>query len=183
MDKALIANIIVIILELAGFNVSRSRGLMMLVFYTQLSNIVTLISSVCYLINSGSAFTITMRYLSTVMLVMTVLVTLFVLVPSGAGFTRMMLSGNGLFHHTLCPAVSITSYMLWERHSSMWMIPVAVTLVYGIVLLYLNHAETVDGPYPFFRVHQQSVRTTVIWMTVLLILIAAFSLGVAFIAK
>ena len=95
----------------------------------------------------------------------------------------MMLSGNGLFHHTLCPAVSITSYMLWERHSSMWMIPVAVTLVYGIVLLYLNHTEIVEGPYPFFRVHQQSVRATVIWMTVLTILIAAFSLGVAYIAK
>ena len=183
MDKALIANIIVIILELAGFNVSRSRGLMMLIFYTQLSNLVTMISSVCYIISSDAAFTVTMRYLSTVMLVMTVLITLFVLVPSGAGFSRMMLSGNGLFHHTLCPAVSITSYMLWERHSSMWMIPVAVTLVYGIVLLYLNHAEIVEGPYPFFKVHQQSVRATVIWMTVLTILIAAFSLGVAYIAK
>jgi len=183
MDKALIANIIVIILELAGFKASRSRGLMMLIFYTQLSNIVTLISSVCYIISSDAAFTVTMRYLSTVMLVMTVLITLFVLVPSGAGFSRMMLSGNGLFFHTLCPAVSITSYMLWERHSSMWMIPVAVTLVYGIVLLYLNHAGIVEGPYPFFRIHEQSARTTVIWMTVLTVLIAAFSLGVAYIAK
>ena len=183
MDKALIANMIVIILELAGFNISRSRGLMMLAFYTQLSNLVTLVSSVCYIINSGAAFTAAMRYLSTVMLIMTVLVTLFVLIPSGAGFRRMMLSGNGLFHHTLCPAVSVTSYILWETHSSMWVIPVIVTLVYGIAMLYLNHKEVVDGPYPFLRVHEQSVKATVIWMVVLILLIAAISLAVAFIAK
>ena len=89
MDKALIANIIVIILELAGFSTSRSRGLMMLVFYTQLSNLVTLVSSVCYLISRGSAFTASMRYLSTVMLTMTVLVTLFVLIPAGVGFAEV----------------------------------------------------------------------------------------------
>lgn len=183
MDKALIANIIVIILELAGFSISRSRGLMMLAFYTQLSNLVTLVSSVCYIISREGAFTAAMRYLSTVMLIMTVLVTLFVLIPAGAGFTRMMLSGNGLFHHTLCPAVSITSYMLWEAHSSMWVVPVIVTLVYGIAMLYLNHKEVVDGPYPFFRVHNQSVRATVLWMAVLILLIAVISLAVAFIAK
>ena len=183
MDKALIANIIVIILELAGFNISRSRGLMMLVFYTQLSNLVTLVSSVCYLISSDSAFTASMRYLSTVMLTMTVLVTLFVLIPSGAGFARMMLTGNGLFHHTLCPAVSITSYMLWEQHSSAWAVPVIVTFIYGVVMLYLNHAEIVDGPYPFLRIRQQSVKATVIWMTVLIVLVTGLSLGIAYAAK
>lgn len=183
MDKALIANIIVIILELAGFNISRSRGLMMLAFYTQLSNLVTLASSVCYIINSGAAFTAAMRYLSTVMLVMTVLVTLFVLIPSGAGFKRMMLSGNGLFHHTLCPAVSVTSYMLWEQHSSVWAVPVIVTLVYGIAMLYLNHKEIVDGPYPFLRIRQQSVKATVIWMIVLMVLVTGLSLCISYAAK
>ena len=156
---------------------------MMLVFYTQLSNLVTMVSSVCYLINSDAAFTLAMRYLSTVMLAMTVLVTLFVLVPAGAGFVNMMLSGNGLFHHTLCPAISITSYMLWEQHSSLWIIPVIVTFVYGIAMLYLNHAEIVEGPYPFFRVHQQSVKATVIWMAALTVLIGVLSLGVAYAAN
>ena len=182
MDKALIANIIIIVLEIAGFCVSRSRSLRMLIFYTQLSNLVTLVSSVCFIIGRDAAFTITMRYLSTVMLAMTVLVTLFVLVPH-AGFAEMMLAGNGLVHQTLCPAISITSYILWEQHSTMWIVPVAVTFVYGIVLLYLNYAGIVDGPYPFFRVREQSVRATVIWMTALTVFITLLSLGIAFAVK
>ncbi len=182
MDKAFIASIIVIVLELAGFSVSRGRGILLLAFYTQLSNIVTLISCVCYLVNSDAAFTIALRYLSTVMLAMTVLVTLFVLVPY-AGFVDMMLSGNGLYHHTLCPAISITSYFLWEQHSSMWFIPVIVTFIYGIILLYLNHVEVIDGPYPFFRIHHQSVKATVIWMIALTLLVTVLSLGIAYLAK
>ena len=35
-------------------------------------------------------------------------------------------------------------------------LPVIVTLIYGIVMLYLNWIRKVDGPYPFFQVHQQS---------------------------
>ena len=96
---------------------------------------------------------------------------------------KTMLSGNGLFHHTLCPMISITSYFLWEQHSSDWLIPVIVTLVYGLVILYLNHARIIEGPYLFFRVHEQSVKATVIWMAALTALIAILSLGVMHIAK
>lgn len=183
MEKAFVAIIIIIALEMIGFSLCRARGFKKLIFYTQLSNLVTLISSVCLLVSRGAAVTVTMRYLSTVMLMMTVLISLFVLVPMGAGFTKMMLSGVGLFHHTLCPLVSITSYILWEQHSAMWGIPVAVTFAYGLAMLYLNHKGTIEGPYPFFRVHKQSVRVTVMWMTALTILIAALSIGVVCIAK
>ena len=179
MDKALIANIIVIILELAGSNISRSRGLMMLAFYTQLSNLVTLVSSVCYIINSGAAFTAAMRYLSTVMLIMTVLVTLFVLIPSGAGFTRMMLSGNGLYHHTLCRVLSVASYIMLEEHSHLWMLPVILTFVYGVVMLAMNAKDKYDGPYPFFRVHDQSKAATVMWVAVLTGIITIISTGIS----
>lgn len=182
MDKALIANIVIIALELTAFYICRSRGWGILVFYTQLSNFVTLISAVCFLINRDASVTVTLRYLSTVMLTMTVLITLFVLVPMGAGFGRMMLSGMGLFHHTLCPLISITSYMLWERHSAMWGVPVAVTAAYGIAMLFLNYKGMVDGPYPFLRVRYQSVKATVIWMAALTVLITALSLGVTRIA-
>ena len=180
MRIVLIVNIIIIVLEIMGFYFSRSRGWEMLIFYTQLSNIITLISSICIVISSDAAITTVMRYLSTVMLTMTVLITLFVLAPMGAGFANMMLSGNGLFHHTLCPAISITSYFLLEHHSSMWGIPVAVTAVYGAVLLYLNYIEKVDGPYPFFRVHKQKAFVTVAWMAALLVLITVISLAVTF---
>lgn len=183
MNAPLVANIILIILEIIGISRSRSRGIILLIFYTQLSNIVTLISSVAYLISSGSPVTIELRYLSTVMLAMTVLITLFVLIPAGMGFVDMMLSGNGLFHHTLCPAISITSYFLWEQHSNHWYIPVIVTMIYGLVMLYLNYAKIIEGPYPFFRVYEQSKKASVLWMIGLTIFISAISLAVAFLAK
>ena len=178
MDKVFIANKLIIILEIIGIITCRSSGFEMLIFYTQLSNLVTLISSVCLIFSRGSAVTVTLRYLSTVMLAMTVLITLFVLVPMGMGFVNMMLSGMGLFHHTLCPLISITSYILWEEHSSMWGVPVAVTFVYGVVMLCLNYTGTIDGPYPFLRVRKQSVRATLIWIAALMFLIAALSYGV-----
>ncbi|MCR5233846.1 MAG: hypothetical protein K6E53_08050 [Lachnospiraceae bacterium] len=181
MEIVLIANILIIVLEIMGFSNSFSRGIKVLIFYTQLSNIITMISSVCFIINRYAVFTTILRYLSTVMLTMTVLITVFVLVPSGAGFKNMMLSDNGLFHHTLCPAISITSYILWEQHSRMWGIPVAVTAVYGIVLLYLNYIEKVDGPYPFFRVHNMKAAVTAAWMVALIVLITGLSWGITLI--
>lgn len=182
MDKALTANIILIILEIIGIYVSRSHGLILLIFYTQLSNIVTLVSSICYVISSDAAVTITLRYLSTVMLTMTVLITLFVLIPAGFGFADMMLSGSGLYHHTLCPLISIASYVLWEQHSLCWPIPAGVTFLYGIIMLTLNYKGVIEGPYPFFEVHKQSVKATVIWMTALTVLITALSKGITLIA-
>jgi hypothetical protein len=90
--------------------------------------------------------------------------TLFILVPFGGGFRRLMLSGNGLYHHTLCPVLSVISYVLWEGHSAVWQVPVAITFVYGIVMMYLNYRECFDGPYPFFRVNHQSRLATALWM-------------------
>lgn len=177
---ALIANILAIIFVVLGILVANIRKpAVMLAFYTILSNIVTAISSVAFLIDRNATLTISLRYLSTVMLTMTVLVTLFVLVPAGAGFVNMMLSGNGLFHHTLTPLVSITSYIAWEQHSTMWPLPVAVTFIYGVVMLYVNYTGAFEGPYPFFMVHKQSVKATVIWMVALIIFVTIISMALA----
>ncbi len=62
-------------------------------------------------------------------------------------------------------------------------LPVVVTLVYGLVMLYLNGIRKVDGPYPFFRVHHQSVMATVLWMVVLMAVMAGISAGVWAIAR
>ena len=84
---ALIANILAIIFVILGILVTNmKKPALMLAFYTILSNIVTAISSVAFLIDRSATLTISLRYLSTVMLTMTVLVTLFVLVPAGAGY-------------------------------------------------------------------------------------------------
>lgn len=172
-------NIAVIILEIIGLRISISeRKWKIFAYYTQISNIITLVSSVFFVVSQSSVVTITLRYLSSCMLTMTFLITLFVLVPMGGGFRKLMLSGNGLYHHTLCPMLSVTSYIIWEQHSSLWILPTILTFIYGIVMLIMNGKGLFDGPYPFFRVRNQSKLATVIWILVLIGIIAAISIGI-----
>jgi len=172
-------NIVVIILEIIGLRISISeRKWKIFAYYTQISNIITLVSSVFFVVSQSSVVTITLRYLSSCMLTMTFLITLFVLVPMGGGFRKLMLSGNGLYHHTLCPMLSVTSYIIWEQHSSLWILPTVLTFIYGIVMLIMNGKGLFDGPYPFFRVRNQSKLATVIWILVLIGIIAAISIGI-----
>ena len=154
-------NIAVIILEIIGLRISISeRKWKIFAYYTQISNIITLVSSVFFVVSQSSVVTITLRYLSSCMLTMTFLITLFVLVPMGGGFRKLMLSGNGLYHHTLCPMLSVTSYIIWEQHSSLWILPTVLTFIYGIVMLIMNGKGLFDGPYQFFRVRNQSKLAT-----------------------
>jgi hypothetical protein len=172
-------NIAVIILEIIGLRISISeRKWKIFAYYTQISNIITLVSSVFFVVSQSSVVTITLRYLSSCMLTTTFLITLFVLVPMGGGFRKLMLSGNGLYHHTLCPMLSVTSYIIWEQHSSLWILPTVLTFIYGIVMLIMNGKGLFDGPYPFFRVRNQSKLATVIWILVLIGIIAAISIGI-----
>ena len=174
------ANILIIILELLGFRVSvGERRWKIFAYYTQLSNLITLASSIVYAVTGGASW---LRYTSACMLTMTFIVTLFILVPFGGRFRRLMLSGNGLYHHTLCPVLSVLSYVMWEGHSSAWAVPVVITFVYGITMLYMNYREYFDGPYPFFRVNHQSRTATVLWTAALTVMISVIAFTVRRIA-
>ena len=89
------ANILAIIFGLAGFRLSISRGWAVFAFYTQISNLVALLSSVAFLIFGAPASWF--RYLGVCMLAMTLVVTLFILVPMGGGFEELMLSDSDIF--------------------------------------------------------------------------------------
>ena len=65
---------------------------------------------------------------------------------------------------------------------SVWQVPVAITFVYGIVMMYMNYRECFDGPYPFFRVNHQSRLATVLWMAGLTGMITVIALSVRWIA-
>ena len=181
MNPGIIANILIIVMELVALYLSpRGRGVMVLIFYTQISNLLTTASSILFIALGERAALL--RYVSTCMLTMTFFVTLFILVPMGGGFKKLMLERNGLFHHTLCPVLSVLSYILWEPHSRAWYVPVAITLVYGLVMVYLNYVRAIDGPYPFFRVHCQSRTATVLWIVALLIVVTVISVAILLIA-
>ena len=148
MTLARILCVIVLLLEARGLSLSVSdRKWRILIFYTQLSNLVTTVSALLLVVLGQSVWVTTLRYLSTCMLVMTFFVTTCVLIPMGGDPKKLLWSGNGLYHHVLCPILSTISYVFAELHSGMIWLPVIVTLVYGLVMLYLNGIRKVDGPY------------------------------------
>jgi len=176
--------LIVLLLEIRGLSLSLSgRKWMALVFYTQLSNMVTAISAFLLVIIGETPLVIVLRYLSSCMLVMTFFVTTCVLIPMGGDPKKLLCSGNGLYHHVLCPIISTASYIIVEKHGGMIWLPVGVTFIYGMIMLYLNGIRKVDGPYPFFRVHNQSFIATALWMTVLMIAMTGVSAGVWALAR
>jgi len=183
MTFARILCIMVLLLEVRGLSLSVSdRKWRILIFYTQLSNLATTVSALLLVVLGQPAWVTALRYLSTCMLVMTFFVTTCVLIPMGGDPKKLLWSGNGLYHHVLCPILSTISYVFAERHSGMIWLPVAVTLIYGLVMLYLNGIRKVDGPYPFFRVHNQTAAATVLWMAVLMAVMAGISAGIRAIA-
>ena len=179
------ACLIILLLEIRGLSLSLpGRKWMALIFYTQLSNLVTAASALLLVLVGQPSWVTVVRYLSTCMLVMTFLVTTCVLIPMGGDPKKLLWTGNGVYHHVLCPILSTISYIAIEEHvEKAWIwLPVVITFIYGMIMLYLNGIGKVDGPYPFFRVRNQSVKATVIWISILLAVIAGISALVCVIA-
>ena len=116
------------------------------------------------------------------MLIMTMLVTIFVLVPTIKNTQLLLWSRVGFTLHLLCPVLNIISYLFFEQHvpASTILLPPVLTLIYGLIMIYMNYKRKIRGPYPFFLVHDQSVRATILWIIALLILVASISAGVWF---
>ena len=161
--------IVVIALELRGLWIAGSeRGwLPLLAFYTQISNMLATIASVLLVVLGQPGWVTALRYTSVCMLLMTAAVTVLVLVPMGGDPHKLLWSGNGNYHHVLCPALSSISYVLFEQH--------APATALALPVAWLNARRVVDGPYPFFRVHNQSKLATVLWVLVLLVAVSVIS--------
>ncbi len=181
---ARILNLAIVILELIAFvRVRKNRSLKeSLIFYTQISNILTLFSSVLLVILGQRYFVEVFRFLSVCMLVMTFFVTACILVPLSGRGRELLFSGSGLFHHLIIPVLSAISFLFAEdRVSLVWIwLPVTVTLIYGLIMLYLNASGVIDGPYPFFRIKKLGVRLTVLYMAGLMIAVGFFSIAMGF---
>ncbi len=169
---------IILVLEIFATSITIKRNRWGIFrFYTQLSNLLAALSCLLYLVTGGAAWTAYPRFVATSMLIMTCAVTVLVLWPMGGDPKFLLLSRHGLPHHLLCPILSTISYVCFEAHAGedVVLIPVLITLVYGSIMLYLNGIRRVDGPYPFFRVHHQSVAATILWVIVLLGVSLGFS--------
>lgn len=153
-------------------------------YYTQLSNIFSMITAVTVVIfsirdlknntYSEKNSVRIMKFISTCCLTETFLVTMFVLAPMGmmGGFVPIMFEGPNLYHHFLCPIVSLLSLCILERgkkiefkHCVYALIP---TLIYGAITVTLNIMKVMHGPYPFLYVYEQPVYMSLIWAVVVL---------------
>ncbi len=181
---ARIINLLIVILEIIAFaKVRKQRNLKeSFVYYTLLSNCVTLITSSLLVFLGLKPFVEVLRLLSASMLAMTFFVSVCILVPMSGKVKEILFDGNGFLHHLLIPVLSVSSYIFAENKVSMvWIVlPIAVTLIYGLVMVYLNEQGKVDGPYPFFQVRRNGAKKTVIWMAALLLVVSCLSGAVGY---
>lgn len=187
----LAVNIILIIMEALGlwlmtelYKSNSLHPLGWLKYYTQLSNIFSMLAAFIVALytardllkstDNTPKWVRIVKFSSACCLTETFLVTMFVLAPMGmmGGFMPLMFEGPNLFHHTLCPLISLTSLCLLEkgekitfRHSVYAMIP---TLIYGVVSVTLNVLKIWHGPYPFLYVYEQPFYMSIIWAVVVL---------------
>ena len=190
--KNLKTNIILIIIlccEIIALPFSiRNRGRTLFAYYTQISNILTSVSVIALLIanltNKHAKWITGLRYCSACMLLLTMIITLVLIAPSGKVPLGQLLFSpldNGLYHHLICPILSIFSYIMCEnhiRHKSAILIPVCGTLLYGTIMLILNGLRYFVGPYPFLQVHDQSVLATIGWVAGILLTTFLLSAGI-----
>lgn len=182
---ARILNLIIVILELIAFRKSfKANGFKAenFAFYTQISNCLTLVSSLLLVILGQKPYVEIFRMVSVTMLIMTFFVTACILVPVTKNPKGLLFSGSGCFHHLIIPILSTLSYLLAEDRaplSYVWL-PVALTLVYGLVMLYLNAKGKIDGPYPFFMVNRFGTKLICLWMAGLFLVTSVISFGVGY---
>ena len=181
---AKILNLIIVILELITLSreIKEKRFKKGFVYYTQLSNRLTLTSSILLVIFGQKKYVEIFRFLSVSMLVMTFFVTAFVLVPMSGKVKAFLWTGNGKYHHVIIPILSAVSYLFTEDKAPLrWIwLPILVTLIYGLIIIYLNIKEIIEGPYPFFKIKKIGMKMTVIWMAALLVAVTLFSAAVGY---
>ena len=176
--------LLIIVCEIWGITgVDKKHLLKSMIYYTQLSNVAALISAVLLLCFGPAEWIAVFRFLSVCLLIMTCLVTVFVLQPLLHDSYLLLWSRTGFFLHLVCPFLNTLSYVFLETHAKgSVFLPPAATLLYGVIMLYMNYIEKVDGPYPFLRIRHQTKTATVIWIIVLLAAMGAISSAVALFA-
>lgn len=187
---SLILNILIVILEIIGFIlIFKNQGKISFEYYTEDSNILLLITSlifVIYLIRNKEIpnWLSMLKYISTIGVTLTFLVVIFILAPMlNFDYSKMLLDGALLYQHLLCPILSIITFLFFDslgEYSRKDNIKsLSLTIIYSIILITLNILEIVKGPYPFLMVREQTILVSVMWFTIIGIMVY----GIAFILR
>ena len=188
-DKiALILNIAAAVIGLVAVGLRLSRRVDdFFLYYTQLSNVVGIVSSVLYILfrNTGreglGRFVRAVRYLGVCVLAMTFVVVMFIFIPVSGSVKSLLDTPHGVLQHAVCPVISVASYVFFEkglRARRAVLIPLGATAVYAFAIYTLNFLRLAPAPYPFFDVYNNSIVGLVLWFLGLLLLIGALSVAV-----
>ena len=169
---AFILNMIILILELIAFGYTIfNEHKMQIEYYTIESNLIALFSSLLFviLIRKKKEFVKDLRFLTTILLTVTLLVVVFVLCPMYKfNYKLLMFTDTFLVFHTLCPILTIISYIFFEEGSKKKYLGLLYTAIYAVILITLNILDIVAGPYPFLEVKKQSLLMVSGWGIVIL---------------
>ena len=200
---ALAINIILVVIGLIGLiETIIGFGNPALEYYTQLSNYFALISATIYTVylyknikgktkekNNNKEIKNTtipkwvsiLKYSSTLSLLVTFLVVVFILTPMFElkSFSWMLFQGTNFYFHTICPIVTFVSFIFFEKHNIKGLRDniraMYFTMIYATLFIILNILRVVKGPYPFLMVYKQPVYMSIVWF--ILIVGGAFGLG------
>ena len=163
-----------------------TEGLPVFRYYTVDSNILMLIVSLWYLAYFARKKEIpdllsVMHLTAAVCLTVTFLIAAFVLMPQST-FSYYFLENVAPINHFLGPVLSVVTLMLSDKRIPKYavIVPAAVTLLYGIVMLILNAVKMLKGPYFFLEVYSTPVQIILMWFGIIFILCAALAAGYMF---
>ena len=200
---ALAINIILVVIGLIGLiETIIGFGNPALEYYTQLSNYFALISATIYTVylyknikektkekNNNKEIKNTtipkwvsiLKYSSTLSLLVTFLVVVFILTPMFGlkSFSWMLFQGTNFYFHTVCPILTFISFIFFEKHNIKGLRDniraMYFTMIYATLFIILNILRVVKGPYPFLMVYDQPIYMSIIWF--ILIVGGAFGLS------
>jgi len=182
---ALTLNVVIVILECIGFYLRiNTSNKFFFKYYTELSNVISLFSSLFFMIFAIKSIIINsisipkwvkrLKYICTSSLALTFFIVFLTILPiTNKDFSRVMLSDSFVFHHTLCPIVSIISFVFLEDYGSNTkkdlLIACLFTYIYAFTVIILNAFKFIRGPYSFLHVYEQPLYLTIAYILIILV--------------
>ena len=115
------------------------------------------------------------RMMTLMSLMLTFLVTLFILLPTYNFNFKFLFLGPNFFLHLFCPLFLLYIYIFLDKKKKLstkdLLICTIPTIIYAIILIVLNILRIVKGPYTFLDVHNQSVIVSIIWLIFMILFI------------
>ena len=195
--KALIGNILLLAMELAGLIslLVITKGID-LKYYTNWSNILGLIVAILFIINyftkeKNKALNEIVKYLkltSTICLTVTFLVVIFMFVPMAHfDFYSLAIKDNFYSFHLLSPIIAFICFMFLEKYEFNYLkdtiIGMIFTIIYSIVVSILILNKVVTAPYPFLDFYAHSIIVNIFSMIGMFVVIIGLTLLFIFIKR